>query len=219
MPDNGFWFAPTVFTGVSPAHRIAREEIFGPVLSVLTFRTPDEAVAEANNTPYGLSAGIWTEKGSRILWMADRLRAGRGVGQHVQPVRPDQPVRRVPGVRLRPRGRQARPGRLRERGVSVAGHDEVTGTTTGRDQQLTGTTAGRDEPVAGTTAGLDEPVAGTTAGLDEPVASTRVDVRKTYKLYVGGSVPAQRVRPLLRGARRHRQLPRQRGDGLPQGRP
>ncbi|HET9657182.1 MAG TPA: aldehyde dehydrogenase family protein [Kineosporiaceae bacterium] len=76
LPDNGFWFAPTVFTDVSPAHRIAREEIFGPVLSVLTFRTPQEAVTKANNTPYGLSAGIWTEKGSRILWMADRLRAG-----------------------------------------------------------------------------------------------------------------------------------------------
>lgn len=76
LPDKGFWFPPTVFTGVSPAHRIAREEIFGPVLSVLTFRTPAEAVAKANNTPYGLSAGIWTEKGSRILWMADRLRAG-----------------------------------------------------------------------------------------------------------------------------------------------
>ncbi|MBK6871787.1 MAG: aldehyde dehydrogenase family protein [Kineosporiaceae bacterium] len=76
LPDQGFWFSPTVFTGVAPAHRIAREEIFGPVLSVLTFRTPAEAVARANNTPYGLSAGIWTEKGSRILWMADRLRAG-----------------------------------------------------------------------------------------------------------------------------------------------
>jgi aldehyde dehydrogenase (NAD+) len=76
FPGNGFWFAPTVFTDVSPAHRIAREEIFGPVLSVLTFRTPAEAVARANNTPYGLSAGIWTEKGSRILWMADQLRAG-----------------------------------------------------------------------------------------------------------------------------------------------
>jgi aldehyde dehydrogenase (NAD+) len=76
LPGNGFWFAPTVFTGVSPAHRIAREEIFGPVLSVLTFRTPAEAVQKANTTPYGLSAGIWTEKGSRILWMADRLRAG-----------------------------------------------------------------------------------------------------------------------------------------------
>jgi aldehyde dehydrogenase (NAD+) len=76
LPDRGFWFAPTIFTGVTQAHRIAREEIFGPVLSVLTFRTPDEAVAKANNTPYGLSAGIWSEKGSRILSTADKLRAG-----------------------------------------------------------------------------------------------------------------------------------------------
>jgi aldehyde dehydrogenase (NAD+) len=76
LPDRGFFFKPTVFTGVSQSHRIAREEIFGPVLSVLTFRTPDEAVAKANNTPYGLSAGIWTEKGSRILWMAERMKAG-----------------------------------------------------------------------------------------------------------------------------------------------
>jgi aldehyde dehydrogenase (NAD+) len=76
LPDRGFWFAPTIFTGVTQAHRIAREEIFGPVLSVLTFRTPDEAVEKANNTPYGLSAGIWTEKGSRILAVADKLRAG-----------------------------------------------------------------------------------------------------------------------------------------------
>ncbi len=76
LPEHGYWFPPTVFTDVSPAHRIAREEIFGPVLSVLTFRTPDEAVAKANNTPYGLSAGVWTEKGSRILAMAAQLRAG-----------------------------------------------------------------------------------------------------------------------------------------------
>ncbi|MFI7250516.1 aldehyde dehydrogenase family protein [Micromonospora chalcea] len=76
LPERGFWFAPTIFTGVTQAHRIAREEIFGPVLSVLTFRTPAEAVEKANNTPYGLSAGIWTDKGSRILWLADRLRAG-----------------------------------------------------------------------------------------------------------------------------------------------
>jgi aldehyde dehydrogenase (NAD+) len=76
LPDRGYWFAPTVFTDVSQAHRIAREEIFGPVLSVLTFRTPDEAVLKANNTAYGLSAGVWTEKGSRILSMAARLRAG-----------------------------------------------------------------------------------------------------------------------------------------------
>ena len=76
IPDNGFWFAPTVFTNVQASHRIAREEIFGPVLSVLTFRTPAEAVAKANNTPYGLSAGIWSDKGSKILAVADRLQAG-----------------------------------------------------------------------------------------------------------------------------------------------
>ncbi|MFD3456429.1 aldehyde dehydrogenase family protein [Streptomyces sp. NPDC058691] len=76
LPSSGYWFAPTLFTGVTQAHRIAREEIFGPVLSVLTFRTPAEAVEKANNTPYGLSAGIWTEKGSRILSVANQLRAG-----------------------------------------------------------------------------------------------------------------------------------------------
>ncbi|MFJ2028544.1 aldehyde dehydrogenase family protein [Streptosporangium sp. NPDC087985] len=76
LPDRGFWFPPTIFTGVAQSHRIAREEVFGPVLSVLTFRTPAEAVEKANNTPFGLSAGVWTEKGSRILWMADKLRAG-----------------------------------------------------------------------------------------------------------------------------------------------
>jgi aldehyde dehydrogenase (NAD+) len=76
LPERGYWFAPTVFTDVAQSYRIAQEEIFGPVLSVLTFRTPAEAVEKANNTPYGLSAGIWTEKGSRILWMAERLRAG-----------------------------------------------------------------------------------------------------------------------------------------------
>ena len=76
LPERGFWFRPTLFTNVSQSHRVAREEIFGPVLSILTFRTPAEAVEKANNTPYGLSAGIWTEKGSRILWMAERMRAG-----------------------------------------------------------------------------------------------------------------------------------------------
>jgi aldehyde dehydrogenase (NAD+) len=76
LPTRGFWFAPTFFTGVSQSYRIAQEEIFGPVLSVLTFRTPEEALEKANNTPYGLSAGIWTEKGSRILKMASKLKAG-----------------------------------------------------------------------------------------------------------------------------------------------
>ncbi|MFI6344439.1 aldehyde dehydrogenase family protein [Streptomyces sp. NPDC050560] len=76
LPSSGYWFAPTLFTNVTQAHTVAREEVFGPVLSVLTFRTPEEAVAKANNTPYGLSAGVWTEKGSRILAVANRLRAG-----------------------------------------------------------------------------------------------------------------------------------------------
>jgi acyl-CoA reductase-like NAD-dependent aldehyde dehydrogenase len=76
LPGKGYWFPPTLLTGVSQTHRVATEEIFGPVLTVLTFRTPQEAVAKANNTAYGLSAGVWTEKGSRILWMADQLRAG-----------------------------------------------------------------------------------------------------------------------------------------------
>jgi aldehyde dehydrogenase (NAD+) len=76
LPERGYWFVPTLFTNVAQSYRIAQEEIFGPVLSVLTFRTPEEAIEKANNTPYGLSAGVWTEKGSRILWMVERLRAG-----------------------------------------------------------------------------------------------------------------------------------------------
>lgn len=76
IPAKGFWYPPTIFTGVTQAHRIAREEIFGPVLSVISFRTPQEAIEKANNTPFGLSAGIWTDKGSRILWTAKHLRAG-----------------------------------------------------------------------------------------------------------------------------------------------
>ena len=76
LPDRGYFFRPTLFTNVAQSHRIAREEIFGPVLSVLTFRTPDEAIEKANNTAYGLSAGIWTDKGSRILHMVSKMRAG-----------------------------------------------------------------------------------------------------------------------------------------------
>jgi aldehyde dehydrogenase (NAD+) len=76
LPARGFFVRPTIFTNVAQSHRVAQEEIFGPVLSVLTFRTPEEAIEKANNTPYGLSAGVWTEKGSRILMMVKRLRAG-----------------------------------------------------------------------------------------------------------------------------------------------
>ncbi|MCH2133881.1 MAG: aldehyde dehydrogenase family protein [Phycisphaerales bacterium] len=76
LPEQGLWFRPCFFTGVQPSHVIARDEIFGPVLSVMTFRTPEEALKRANNTPYGLAAGIWTDKGARIFEMARRLEAG-----------------------------------------------------------------------------------------------------------------------------------------------
>ena len=76
LPTKGFWYPPTIFTGVTQSHRIAREEIFGPVLSVLTFKTPAEAIEKANNTMYGLSAGIWSDKGAKVLWAAKQLKAG-----------------------------------------------------------------------------------------------------------------------------------------------
>lgn len=76
LPSKGYWFPPTFLTGVTMANRVAQEEIFGPVLSVMTFRTPEEAFERANNTPYGLSAGVWTDKGSKIFKMVNKLRAG-----------------------------------------------------------------------------------------------------------------------------------------------
>lgn len=76
LPERGYFFPPSLITGVTASHRVAQEEIFGPVLSVMTFRTPDEAIERANNTPYGLSAGVWTDKGSKIFKMVSKLRAG-----------------------------------------------------------------------------------------------------------------------------------------------
>lgn len=76
LPERGFWCRPTLFTNVSQAHRIAQEEIFGPVLTIQTFRTPEEAIERANNTPYGLSDGVWTDKGAKIFKVTRQLRAG-----------------------------------------------------------------------------------------------------------------------------------------------
>ena len=76
LPGKGYWFKPTFLTGVQPAHRVAREEIFGPVLSVMSFRTAEEALQRANDSRYGLAAGVWTDKGSKIFEMASRLQAG-----------------------------------------------------------------------------------------------------------------------------------------------
>ena len=105
LPERGWWFAPTIFTEVAPAHRIAVEEIFGPVVSVLTFRTQAEAIEKANNSAYGLAAGIWTDKGAKAFEVAERAAGRRGVAEHLQPLRPDRGLRRLQGERLRPRGR------------------------------------------------------------------------------------------------------------------
>ncbi len=142
LPDHGFWFPPTIFTGVSQAHRIAREEIFGPVLSVLTFRTPKEAVEKANNTPYGLSAGIWTDKGSRILWMADQLRAGVVWANTFNRFDPASPF-----------------GGYKESGYGREGGRH------GLEGYLKGVSGWRT------------------------AMRRRIDVRKTYKLYIGGAFP------------------------------
>ena len=76
LPEKGYWCRPCFFTDVQPSQLIAREEIFGPVLAVMSFRTPEEAISKANNTPYGLAAGIWTDKGSKMFEIAKRLKAG-----------------------------------------------------------------------------------------------------------------------------------------------
>ena len=113
---TGFWFRPDRVhrRQPDPPHRPGGDLRAG--LSVLTFRTPQEAVAKANNTPYGLSAGVWTEKGSRILWMADQLRAGVVWANTFNKFDPTSPVRRLQGVGLRPRGRPPRARGLRHDG-------------------------------------------------------------------------------------------------------
>ena len=128
LPERGWFFRPTLFTNVAQSHRIAQEEIFGPVLSVLTFRTPDEAVEKANNTRLRPVGGIWTEKGSRILAMVSRA-GRRRLGEHLQPVRPDFAVRRLQGVRLRARGRHTRPARLRPPGGPLMAERRATAPT------------------------------------------------------------------------------------------
>ena len=176
LPERGYFFRPTLFTNVAQSHRIAREEIFGPVLSVLTFRTPDEAVEKANNTVYGLSAGIWTDKGSRILEMVAQDEGRRRLGQHVQPVRPDVAVRRLQGIRLRARGRDARPARLRPAGGPLmAARGERRPSAAGTDVRASRPAAGRPPP--------------RRAGPDRGPQDLQAVHRRR--------VPADRVRPLV----------------------
>jgi aldehyde dehydrogenase (NAD+) len=157
IPDRGFWFPPTIFTGVSQSHRIAQEEIFGPVLSVMTFRTPEEAVEKANNTPFGLSAGVWTEKGSRILWMADRLRAGVVWANTFNRFDPASPF-----------------GGYKESGFGREGGRH------GLEPYVRLT----QRPVTSQVARVER--SSKTGGT---AARTTSDVRKTYKLYIGGKFP------------------------------
>jgi aldehyde dehydrogenase (NAD+) len=160
LPERGFWFPPTLFTGVSQSHRIAREEIFGPVLSVMTFRTPDEAVEKANNTTYGLSAGIWTDKGSRILWLADRMRAGVVWANTFNRFDPTSPF-----------GGYKESGFGREGGRhGLEGYVNLVGPS-GRLPARRRRATARRAPGSRTGSG-----------------SRRVEVRKTYKLFVAGGL-------------------------------
>ena len=161
LPERGYFFRPTLFTNVAQSHRIAREEIFGPVLSVLTFRTPEEAVEKANNTPYGLSAGVWTDKGSRILEMVSRHAGRRRVGQHVQQVRPDLAVRWLQGVRAS--GARA----------ACTGCTHTCGWRTADGRRPQRRIGQRDVAQRASANG----------------AGPRIGVRKTYKLYIGGAFP------------------------------
>ena len=121
LPERGWWFAPTIFTDVAPAHRIAVEEIFGPVVSVLTFRSQAEAIEKANNSAYGLAAGIWTDKGSKAFEVAARAEGRRHLAEHLQQVRSDGGLRRLQGIGLRARGRRRRPASLPARVMSRLG--------------------------------------------------------------------------------------------------
>ncbi len=168
LPDRGFYFAPTVFTNVSQSMRIAREEIFGPVLSVLTFRTPDEAVTKANNTPYGLSAGVWTEKGSRILGMASALRAGVVWANTFNRFDPTAAF-----------------GGYKESGFGREGGRAGLAAYLDTDDEPRMLEAAESVPVDLLT-GPDDPAEAEPAAAD---VSDRVAVTKTYKLFIGGAFP------------------------------
>ena len=158
LPETGFWFPPTIVSGVGGSERIAREEVFGPVLTVQTFRTEAEAVAKANSTAFGLSAGVWTEKGSRILWMARRLRAGVVWANSFNQFDPSSPF-----------------GGMRQSGF-------------GREGGRHGLAEYLDfSPSTGSPATAAAPAV--DLGTPPPPGTAHLDVRKTYKLFIGGAFP------------------------------
>ena len=183
IPENGFWYAPTIFTNVQTSSRIAREEIFGPVLSVLTFRTPAEAIAKANNTPYGLSAGIWTDKGSRILAVADQLRAGVIWANTFNRFDPASPFG---GYKESGYGREG--GR---HGLAAYLKPSAVGTGAARASLVSpATTKPIEAADAATKRGASNRAESIDRGRDEGIeAMSRLAVPKTYKLYIGGAFP------------------------------
>ena len=171
LPDRGYFFRPTLFTNVAQSHRIAREEIFGPVLSVLTFRTPDEAIEKANNTVYGLSAGVWTDKGSRILEMVAAAARPASCG----PTRSTGSTRPRRSVATRSRASGAR-----------AGCTACTPTSGSRTADGDPRSQGLDARRARGTLARGRRARPERAAAASPA---RVEVRKTYKLYIGGAFP------------------------------
>ena len=215
IPENGFWYAPTIFTNVQTSNRIAREEIFGPVLSVLTFRTPAEAIAKANNTPYGLSAGIWTDKGSRILAVADKLRAGVVWANTFNRFDPSSPFG---GYKESGYGREGgRHGLTAYLNPAPVGQAAVTAGRAGakrrhRDADRGSCRAGAE---ARRTIRRSPKRQARHEGSSE---MSRLAVPKTYKLYIGGAFPRSESGRTYEVLRADGAIPRERRQGLPQGR-
>ncbi len=182
IPENGFWYAPTIFTNVQTSSRIAREEIFGPVLSVLTFRTPAEAIAKANNTPYGLSAGIWTDKGSRILAVADQLRAGVIWANTFNRFDPSSPFG---GYKESGYGREG--GR---HGLAAYLSPAPIGQSALSRPAARASVESADAAAAPKSRRAVRATSPNRQGRDEGIeAMSRLAVPKTYKLYIGGAFP------------------------------
>ena len=212
IPENGFWFAPTIFTNVQTSSRIAREEIFGPVLSVLTFRTPAEAIAKANNTPYGLSAGIWTDKGSRILAVADQLRAGVDLGEHVQPLRP----RRARSAATRSRATAARAAATASPPTSRPPRSASRGEPRARRRRGPSTA---DAAAAATRRTVDAAPERPSTATKGSQRMSRLAVPKTYKLYIGGAFPRSESGRTYEVLSADGAFLANAAQGLPQGRP
>ena len=197
LPARGWFFRPTLFTNVAQSSRIAQEEIFGPVLSVLTFRTPAEAIEKANNTAYGLTAGVWTEKGSRILKMVSKLRAGVVWANTFNRFDPTSPVRWLQGIGLRPRGWPAWPA-----GVPRPRRRPLMPTL---DSRYASTDGGTPAPHANRTVRLPHPAPGARiAGAQDVQALRRAASSRAPSRAARTSSAAPTATPLANAVRSSR---------------